>query len=59
MQKRAGTTRAPVIFLLDNRQTALTTKKNIVLNIGEHQKIIMSCNNLKLVLYVDVLYKIS
>lgn len=58
MQKRAGTTGAPVIFLLDNRQTALT-KKTIVLNIGEHQKIIMSCNNLKLVLYVDVLYKIS
>lgn len=47
-----------LFFLLDNRQTALT-KKNIVLNIGEHQKIIMSCNNLKLVLYVDVLYKIS
>lgn len=59
MQKRAGTTGAPVIFLLDNRQTALTKKKNIVLNIGEHQKILMSCNNLKLVLYVDVLYKIS
>lgn len=44
-------------FLLDNRQTALT--KNVVLNIREQQKIIMSCNNLKLVLYVDVLYKIS
>lgn len=43
-----------LFFLLDNRQTALT-----VLDIGEHQKIIMSCNNLKLVLYVDVLYKIS
>lgn len=48
---------APVIFLLDNRQTALT--KNVVLNIREQQIIIMSCNNLKLVLYVDVLYKIS
>lgn len=57
MQKRAGTTGAPVIFLLDNRQTALT--KNVVLNIREQQIIIMSCNNLKLVLYVDVLYKIS
>lgn len=44
-------------FLLDNRQTALT--KNVVLNIREQQIIIMSCNNLKLVLYVDVLYKIS
>lgn len=44
-------------FLLDNRQTALT--KNVVLNIREQQIIIMSCNNLKLVLYVNVLYKIS
>lgn len=44
-------------FLLDNRQTALT--KNVVLNIREQQIIIMSCNNLKLVLYGDVLYKIS
>lgn len=46
-----------LFFLLDNRQTALT--KNVVLNIREQQIIIMSCNNLKLVLYVDVLYKIS
>lgn len=46
-----------LFFLLDNRQTALT--KNVVLNIREQQIIIMSCNNLKLVLYVDVLYKVS
>lgn len=46
-----------LFFLLDNRQTALT--KNVVLNIREQQIIIMSCNNLKLVLYVDVLYKIN
>lgn len=59
MQKRAGTTGVPVMFFtkVDNRQTALT--KNVVLNIRKHQIIIMSCNNLKLVLYVDVLYKIS
>lgn len=58
MQKRAGTTGAPVMFFtIDNRQTALT--KNVVLNIREQQIIIISCNNLKLVLYVDVLYKIS